>query len=195
MFFRVRRSGFCVLSAAGVYSRVTGDVWSIWVPLGSLSFANVQSARLPLHQWLLPRRLCSLSCNRAMMMQVRRRFCTALQECAPGISKFYPEVLRRGSPRVRIEACGIWSPGQINPPKSFQSSIFKLPGFRPQDLKLKSLGCCSIGCQSCHESCGACEHWQIRNVHFYASGCTCHLRMIFPNSNNLAAPTRAISDL
>lgn len=34
----------------------------------------------PLHQWLSPRRLCNLSCDRATMMQVRRGFCTALQE-------------------------------------------------------------------------------------------------------------------
>lgn len=47
------------LSLEGVYIRVKGDVWGIWVPLGS--FADVQNAQHPLHQSFSPRRLCDLS--------------------------------------------------------------------------------------------------------------------------------------
>jgi hypothetical protein len=64
-----------LLSVEGVYIRMKGVVWGIWVPLGS--FVDVQSARHPLHQWFGLRRLCNWSRDWAMI-QVWAEFCAAL---------------------------------------------------------------------------------------------------------------------
>jgi hypothetical protein len=72
-----------LLSVEGVYIRMKGVVWGIWVPLGS--FVDVQSARHPLHQWVGLGRLCDLTHDWAMI-QVWAEFCAALEECASGIS-------------------------------------------------------------------------------------------------------------